>query len=66
MQDIKSLAENTKLKTDRAFLELFYNKNFVIFTDKRRLIESAYKFEKKLNLKIRRRDYSNIYDITEA
>jgi hypothetical protein len=64
MVDILELAKNTRLKTDRLFLELFYNANFIVETDKLRFINSAYKFKDQLNLKIVRRDYSNTYDIT--
>ena len=53
----------TKLKTDKSFLEDLYNHNGIISTDKSRPINSAYKFRKELNLSIKRRDYSNTYDI---
>ena len=65
MIDLIQLAENTKGKRDKAFLELFHNKNFRLVTSNLHLINSAYKFQDKLKLSITRKDYSNDYVITE-
>lgn len=65
MIDLIELADNTKGKRDKNFLEMLHNKNFSISTENLHLINSAYKFQDKLNLSIVRRDYSNIYDIRE-
>ena len=61
--DIKDLAEKTKSKRDKNFLETFYNKNFYLQTKNLFLIDSAYKFKDELNLSIKRIDYSNDYII---
>ncbi len=60
---IELLETNIKLKTDRQFLELLYNKNGSLATDKMRAINSAFKYKKKLGLSVKRRDYSNTYDV---
>ena len=65
MINIKELAENTKGKRDKQFLEEFYNKNFRLETHNLHLINSAYKFKSELGLKIKRYDYSNTYLITK-
>ena len=61
--DILELSKKAKLKSDKKFLEDFYNHNFRLSTDKSRMIESAYKYQDMIGLSIERRDYSNIYDI---
>jgi len=65
MIDLKLLADNTKGKRDKAFLELFHNKNYYLVTSNLHYINSAYKFQDKLKLIIRRKDYSNDYIIKE-
>ncbi len=64
MIDLIELIDKTKLKTDRAFLERLHNGNYSIMTESHRLINSAYKFKDKLNLSIKRVDYSNEHIIT--
>ena len=64
MIDLLELRDKTKLKTDKAFLECLHDRNFKIITESNRLINSAYKFKDKLNLSIKRVDYSNEHIIT--
>jgi hypothetical protein len=62
--DILDLIDNAKRKSDKLFLELFYNRHFKLSTDKRRMINSAYEYKDIIGLNIQRRDYSNVFDIT--
>lgn len=65
MQELIKLLESDKnfKKTHKAFLEMLYNKNGYLLTDKSRMIEAAYIFDEKgqLNLSIERQDYSSNY-----
>ena len=64
MINLIELRDKTKLKTDKAFLERLHNGNNRVITENLRFINSAYKFKDKLNLSIKRVDYSNEHIIT--
>lgn len=61
--DLLELADNTKGKRDKTFLELLYNNNFRLETENLHIINSAYKFKDKLGLSIIRQDFSNTHII---
>ncbi len=65
MTNLIELAERVRPKRQKSVLEALHNNNGTFATSKASLIEAAYclKESNKVNLSIKRQDYSNTYVI---